>query len=79
MPSAGEIAKSVMCGNSWFCAEYLLDLALPGVELHDFFHDPHAPVWTKNSSYYSRRPEPECIALLVSMINQAGRSCILNI
>jgi hypothetical protein len=29
------------------------------------------PVWTKNSSYYSRRPEPERIALLVSMINQA--------
>src|SRR5580704_6313841 len=28
----------------------------------------------KNSSDYSRRPEPERIALLVSMINQAGRS-----
>jgi hypothetical protein len=33
-------------------------------------------VWTKNSSYYSRRPEPERIALLLSMINEAGRpSC----
>jgi hypothetical protein len=32
------------------------------------------PVWTKNSSFYSRRPEPERIALLVSMINLAGRS-----
>jgi hypothetical protein len=32
------------------------------------------PVWTKNSCYYSRRPEPECIALPVSMINQAGTS-----
>ncbi len=32
---------------------------------------PVVAVWTKNSSYYSRRPEPERIALLVSMINQA--------
>jgi hypothetical protein len=49
MPSAGEIAKSVMCGNGWFCAECLLaDLALPGVELHDFFHDT-LPLWTKNT------------------------------
>ena len=31
MPSAGEIAKSVMCGNGGFCAECLLaDLAVPG-------------------------------------------------
>jgi hypothetical protein len=23
MPSAGEIAKSVMCGNGWSCAEFV--------------------------------------------------------
>src|SRR2546430_15834008 len=32
---------------------------------------PVVAVWTKNSSYYSRRPEPERIALLVSMINRS--------
>ena len=35
---------------------------------------PPTPYGQKNSSYYSRRPGPERIALLVSMINQAGRS-----
>src|SRR2546429_9819887 len=32
---------------------------------------PVVAVWTKDSSYYSRRPAAERIALLVSMINQA--------
>jgi len=72
-----RVLLSSMCGShfGWACTPLTLTAESISWAIGRIFY----PAWTKNSSYYSCRPEPERIALLVSDCRSGLRAGVTHI